>query len=117
MRIAANLCKLLAAVLFAMVLMPSLGWAWTTKDCPPEPSQTSIVSGENYSGPNCTLSTTGDVDSFKFKANAGDTWTMLAVQGAGYPNPNICLTLYAPDLTSVFSGCTNDFGGVVEVNT
>ena len=98
----------LAALLFAVVLLPSPGWASTSKNCPPEPAQgVSIVSGETYYGTNCVLSTTGDVDEFVFKAGAGDTWQVVLGLGAG-PTTNITLTLLAPGVpaSQIFAGST-----------
>jgi len=91
--------------------MPTSGWAGgpETQNCPKEPAQdTPIVSGETFWGSNCVLDTTGDVDSFQFKASAGETWTMVAGLGANPPT-NICLSLYAPGSTgtAIFSGCTS----------
>ena len=91
-------------------------------NCPAEPAQNvPITSGETYYGPNCALSTTGDVDSFQFNASAGDTWRMVtAITSGGYPN-NICLNLYAPGTpeTPIFSGCSDTFypPGILSVAT
>jgi hypothetical protein len=113
MRLFRNSGVILAALVFAAVLAPASAWATTTKDCPTEPKQNvPITSGETYSGTNCELYTTGDVDSFVFKAAAGDTWDMVLGVASG-ATTNICLTLYAPN-NSVASpqACTNiEFGG------
>jgi hypothetical protein len=106
-RFSSNSVLSLAGLLFAVVLLPSSGWA-ATKNCPVEPAQnTPIVSGETYWGTNCVLNTTGDVDSFTFKASAGDTWSMVAGLGAS-PSTNICMSLYAPGSTGtpLFTNCT-----------
>ena len=114
MRASTLLCALLV-LLVAAALMPSTSWAvTTTKACPQEPKQNvPIGSGDTYTGSNCVLNTTGDVDSFIFTAAAGDTWSMDLGVGAS-PTTNICLTLYPPNsTTNIFSGCTNiSFGGV-----
>ncbi len=95
MRISTNSGLRLAAVLIAAVLIPSSGWAATTKNCPAEPSQTSIASGQTYLGANCVLSTTGDLDKFTFTGAVGDVWHMVAgMQGTV---SNICLELQAPN--------------------
>jgi len=119
MRISTNFGLPLAALLFAVVLIPSSGWATMTKNCPTEPTQNvPIVSGETYWGTNCVLNTTGDVDSFRFTASAGDTWSMAAGFGASAKS-DICLTLYAPGSTGthLFYGCTWSGGGVPAVAT
>lgn len=101
-----NTCLGLAALLFAVVLFPSSGWATTTKNCPKEPAQNvPIVSGETYWGTNCVLETTGDVDSFTFSGATGDTWTVVLGPGPSPPT-NICLYLYAPgNTTAIFFNC------------
>ncbi len=113
MRISTNSGLTLAALLAAVVLVPSPGWATQTQNCPTEPTQNvPIVSGETYYGSNCVISTTGDVDSFQFNASAGETYRMVAGLG---PNPptNICLSLYAPGVPAnrILFQCTN--GGAV----
>jgi len=121
MRFPAVLSLRLAVLLFALVLTPSFGWATATKNCPTEPAQNvPIVSGETYSGSNCTISTLGDVDSFRFSASAGDIWTMAAVMvSGGYPN-NVCLALFPPgSSTAIFSGCSDTYNppNVVSIAT
>lgn len=98
--------ELLLLVLLATVLLPHRGWANTSKNCPTEPGQAVIVSGETYAGSNCVLSTASDQDQFTFSAAAGDTWKMVA----GSPNivagANICLALHDPNGNAVASGCS-----------
>jgi hypothetical protein len=117
MRIATNLYELLVAFVFAVLFVPSLGWANTSTPCPREPSQNvPIVSGETYSGPSCQLLTTGDVDSFRFKAVGGDIWTGVLGFGSS-PAANICLQLFDPTDTLVAGpSCTNGFPGAVDFN-
>jgi len=106
MRTAKNLSLWLAALLFAIVVIPSTGWAHTSANCPLEPATTDIVSGKTYSGSNCVLSTASDLDIFTFSSSAGDTWKMVAGSanaGAGF---NICLTLNDPNGLTVVSGCS-----------
>ena len=108
----------LAALFFGLFVIPSSGWAAVT-NCPVEPKQgVPIVSGETYYGPNCTLLTASDVDSFTFNASAGDVWSMAtAITTGGYPN-NICLALYAPgSSTAQFFGCSSTAGNVFAVTT
>jgi hypothetical protein len=107
-----------AALFFALVLMPGSGWASVT-NCPGEPKQgVPISSGETYFGANCVLNSASDVDSFTFNASAGDVWSMAtAITTGGYPN-NICLQLYAPgSSTPQFSGCSNSADSIVAVTT
>jgi hypothetical protein len=121
-RILKNVGSVLAASVFAVVILPSIGWAHTSKNCPPEPAQgVSIVSGETYYGTNCVLYTTGDVDEFVFNVKAGDTWSMVAGLGAS-PTTNICLTLLSPGVPAnqIFYGCTTGatiLGGSFSVGT
>lgn len=108
----------LAALFFALILIPGSGWASVT-NCPGEPKQgVPISSGETYFGANCVLNSASDVDSFTFNASAGDVWSMAtAITTGGYPN-NICLQLYAPgSSTPQFSGCSDSLGNVVAVTT
>jgi hypothetical protein len=108
MRKSTNFGLLLAALLITLVLVPSSGWATTTKNCPSEPTQgVAITSGETYFGSNCVLYTASDIDGFTFKASAGDTWTMVTAMTTGaYPN-NICLNVKDPSGTTVASPCSN----------
>ena len=98
----------LAALIGAVLLLPSSGWANTTKNCPTEPTQgVPIVSGETYSGGNCVLNNAGDLDSFTFTASAGDTWSMVLGDGST-TTPDICLGLLPPgSTTSISLGCTS----------
>jgi hypothetical protein len=108
----------LAALFFALVLIPGAGWASVT-NCPTEPKQgVPISSGETYFGSNCVLKSASDVDSFTFNASAGDVWRVAtAITTGGYPN-NICLQLYAPgSSTAQYSGCSNSVDNVVSVAT
>jgi hypothetical protein len=107
----------LTPVLFGLLLIPRAALAGTA-DCPTEPAaNVPIVSGDVFAGANCVLSTPGDVDSFRFSANNGDTYQLVAATpGAVYPQ-NICLQLYNPSATVIFSGCSNTSGGVESVAT
>ncbi len=110
MRISTTFGPRVAALLFAVVFLPCLGWASgsVSKNCPAEPAQNvAITSGETYYGANCKLSTTGDVDTFQFTATAGATYGIVAGLGAS-PTSNVCITLYAPGVpaTVLYSGCT-----------
>ena len=98
---------LLATVVFAVVLVPSAAGANTNSNCPSEPGQATIVSGETYFGTNCVLKTASDLDTFTFTAAAGDTWAMVA-GGTNLAFPNdICLTLNDPKGNTVTKACSN----------
>jgi hypothetical protein len=118
-RLSSNSGLSLAAIVFAILLIPSSGWANTTKNCPVEPAQNvPIVSGETYFGTNCVLKAAGDVDSFQFTASAGDTWSMILGDGSSTV-PSICLTLFPPGSTgtNIFFGCTLGTAAQAVVNT
>jgi hypothetical protein len=103
-----NVRLLLAVLLFALVFIPTSGWATIIKDCPQEPKQgVPITSGDTYFGTHCVLSTASDLDSFQFNAVAGDTWNMILTFGSS-PTVDICMKLYGPGSPPplIFSGCT-----------
>ena len=115
---------LIAAPLFMVLMVPGAARAGTgpvVKDCPVEPAQgVAITSGETYYGTNCSLSTTGDADTFTFNAAAGDVWEMVAGLGPS-PTTQVCLTLYSPGVPAnqIFNACTCNgcFGGSASVST
>jgi hypothetical protein len=95
----------LAALLFVFLLVPRAAMAGSA-DCPTEPkSNVPIASGDVYAGTNCTLNTTGDVDSFVFNADAGDIYQLSA--GINTGSEILCMTLYDPSATQIFYGCNN----------
>jgi hypothetical protein len=97
---------LLWLALFASLLAPNRGWANTSKNCPSEPSQAGIVSGETYYGSACVLTTASDQDKFTFSAAAGDTWKIVAGSNNVEAGLNICLTLNDPKGNRVAFGCS-----------
>jgi|SRR5580658_3810856 hypothetical protein len=105
MRVSTKFALPLSVALFTLLLLPQAVRAGTA-DCPVEPaSNVRIGDGEVLTGTNCTLNTAGDVDSFVFNGTSGDTY-QLAV-AINLPAPvNICLTLYSPSLTKIYTGCT-----------
>ena len=106
MRSSTKLALPLAAVLFVLLLVPQAALAWE-KNCPKEPAtNVPIATGDSYIGSNCTLYTAGDVDSFVFSANQGETWNLVLGAVNGKTN-DICLTLYDPSFKIIFSGCTS----------
>jgi len=124
MRIPIKFVLSLATLLFGMlVLVPSSGWATTVKDCPSEPAtNVPITSGVTYSGTNCATYTTGDIDSFQFNANSGDTWTVVLGLASLNWNQNTCLTIYAPGSTTPIypetcSGYGNGYGSTSVATT
>jgi hypothetical protein len=105
-RFSSNSGLSLLALLVAVLLIPTSGWANTSKNCPVEPAQAAIVSGETYIGTNCVLNTVSDQDLFTFNATAGDTWAIVAeAANVVYPN-QICFTLHDPKGSSVVSACS-----------
>ena len=101
----------LAAVFFGLLLVPQSGLAQAV-NCPTEPTQTTINDGEVYAGPNCTLKSAGDNDSFVFSGNTGETY-QLAIGLSGSFAANICLTVHDPSLKVIYGPvCTGvGFGG------
>jgi uncharacterized protein (TIGR03437 family) len=98
----------LAPVLFVLLLVPRAALAQAS-GCPAEPaSNVPIVSGDVYVGPSCVLSSPGDIDSFVFNANNGDTYQLaVAINGGVQFGPDFCLTLYDPNAKQIFSGCSD----------
>jgi len=98
----------LMALFFWLLLVPRASAAGIA-DCPIEPkSGVAIASGDIYAGANCTLKSTTDVDSFVFGANSGDVWHFL-VSGNNEAQfgIDICLTVYNPSASSIFSQCSD----------
>jgi len=97
---------ILVAVVFAVLLMPCTSWAATVvKNCPPEPTSITISSGIEYAGSNCVLLTPGDIDSFVFSANAGDTYSIIVAFQGG--ENGTCMKLYDPNGNEIFPSSTN----------
>jgi hypothetical protein len=91
----------LTALFFGLLLVPKAALAaGGATNCPPEPAtDTAIASGELYAGTNCALHT-GDVDSFVFSANDGDTYqSILAYQGGANGS---CMVLLDPNGKQIF---------------
>jgi hypothetical protein len=110
---AAHLAAMLLIPMFLIVPQAALAQAHVA-NCPTEPQQNyPIASGDAFAGSNCILNTPGDVDSFVFSANAGDTYQLaLGYQGGG---TNVCLTLYDPNSVKIISQtCTSANGIVLE---
>lgn len=117
MRISLNSCLPSAALLFGLALLPGTASATTIKNCPTEPAQNvPIGSGLTYSGSNCVLSTTGDIDSFQFSGSAGATFRLVLGVGATHTS-DICMAIYAPGSTTPTSYCTNLRFGAAAVAT
>jgi len=111
-RLSSNSGLLLSALLVVVLLIPSSGWANTSKNCPVEPSSAAIVSGETYIGSNCVLTTVSNQDLFTFSVNAGDTWNIVA-EGANVVYPNqICFSLHDPKGNAVVGGCSQSGVGI-----
>jgi len=117
-----SICRslFLLVIFFSMVLLipgPALAMS-EAKDCPAEPTQNVVItSGTVYAGPNCMISPALDIDSFQFTGASGDTYRMIAaMDGETYPK-NICLELYDPNLTKVYSACSVSSANVYAVAT
>ena len=113
----AKLKSTIVALAFTMavcLLFPSAVLAQGT-NCPPEPaSGTPIYDGQIYIGPNCTLTSPGDVDGFVFSGNNGDIYHVVTAVNGSAPT-DICLTLYDPNSNNIFSGCTQRSFGRLSV--
>jgi len=95
-----------AVLLFALLLLLSSAALAQGTNCPPEPAPgTPIADGQIYIGSNCNLYSPGDVDSFTFDASSGQTYHLAL--GINVGSVNICMTLYDPGNTKIFSGCTS----------
>ena len=106
LRISTRFALTLATLLFGLLFVTPAALA-QGQDCPPEPaSNTPIDDGEVFAGPNCTLQSPGDVDSFIFAAYSGQTFHMAVAINGSAPT-NICLTLYDPNAVQIFSGCSS----------
>jgi hypothetical protein len=112
MRVSTKFALPLATLLFGFLFVPRPALGDVNADCPPEPaSNVPIALGEVFAGPNCTLHTDGDVDSFVFTGTAGDTYQLAAaISGGAQFGPDMCLTLFDPSLKQVFFGCTHTPG-------
>jgi hypothetical protein len=115
MRVSTNLVTAMAVVFFGPLLVPRAALAGTA-NCPKEPAtNVPIASGDVYAGNNCVLYTPGDVDSFVFSANSGDTYQLaLGYQGGA---TNVCLTLYDPDSMVIIPQTCTSANGIVKEKT
>src|ERR1700722_505830 len=103
MQVSPNFALPLSAMLFGLLLAPGGALAGAA-DCPVEPAaNVAITSGDVFAGANCVLSTPGDVDSFRFSANNGDTYQLVAAMASGGYPQNICLQLLDPNGMSIFT--------------
>jgi hypothetical protein len=116
MKLMRNFALPLAALFFGLLLVSQSAHA-QVENCPTEPkSNVPIADGEVFIGSNCVLNTAGDVDSFVFSADAGETYQLALALGPAFTT-NICLTLYPPVGGQIFSGCTNAVNGDPSVVT
>jgi hypothetical protein len=109
MKMSHNLALPLAVAFFGLLLVPRAS-AVGVANCPVEPKQgVPIASGDIFAGANCTLKTTGDVDSFVFSAHSGDIWHFLVSGNLPvFGNAiNVCLTLYSPTAVKVYVACSD----------
>src|SRR5208283_4107088 len=95
MRVSIRFTLSVAVLLFGLLVVPNSARAGVA-DCPKEPAtNVAIASGDVYAGANCVLYTPGDVDSYVFSANSGDTYQLALGYQSGATN--VCLTLYDPN--------------------
>jgi hypothetical protein len=108
MRVSNKFAVTLAAVVLGLLLVPYAVLA-QVNNCPVEPAvNVPIADGGIFTGTNCTLYTAGDVDSFVFNANTGETYQLaVAINGGAQFGPDFCLTLYDPSANQIFSGCSS----------
>jgi hypothetical protein len=105
MKLKRNFVLPLAAMFLGLLVIPQVAQAQAT-NCPSEPTQTSIADGEVFTGSNCVLHAIGDIDSFTFNANAGETY-QIALAMTGPANSNICLEILGPGNTVIYpTTCT-----------
>jgi hypothetical protein len=103
MQVSIRSAMAMAAVVLGLLFVPRAASAQVT-NCPTEPaSNVLIADGEIYTGSNCNLYTTGDIDSFVFSGTNGDTY-QLAVAPNGGSN-EICMTVFN-GTTQIYSSCT-----------
>ncbi len=69
--------------------------------CAPEPTDMPITWGQSLS---CSIGTVGDIDQFRFEAQAGELMRLQVVKQSG-SSPVICVELFDPALATVHSGC------------
>lgn len=101
MKITRNFLLSLAALFFGLLLLPRAAQA-QVENCPVEPeSDVPIADGETFSGSNCVLNAIGDIDSFTFSADAGQTF-QLALAMTGATNANVCLELFGPGNSVIY---------------
>ena len=105
MRVFRKFALPLAALLCTLLLVPQAAMATGATNCPKEPTQTTIVSGEDYAGTNCVLYTPGDVDSFVFSASNGDTYQIIVAYQGG--QNGTCMALYDPNGNKIFPNSGN----------
>jgi hypothetical protein len=117
MRVSIKFVLAVAPVLLGMLFLPRAALA-QVNNCPIEPaSNVPIADGGIFTGTNCNLYSVGDVDSFVFNANNGDTYQLVLALNGAEPT-DICLTLYDPNGRQIFSGlCTNLQGATYSVVT
>jgi len=105
----------LAGLLFTFLLTSQYALAIKSMNCPKEPAtNTPIASGDVYAGDNCELYTAGDVDSFVFNANDGDTWQIIVGFQGGY---GTCMALYDPNGKAIFPSTCTGTGQVFDSQT
>jgi hypothetical protein len=117
MRVLTNFVRTAVPALLGLLLAPTAVLAQVS-DCPVEPApNVSIASGNVFAGPNCVLYTQGDVDSFVFSANSGDTYRLAASEVNEVCDQDIALALYDPNQVRIFTSPTNSCEGAYSIVT
>src|SRR6267142_2518704 len=81
-----------------LVFWPSYGRAEQSIDCPSEPTDMTIQYGNFLSGTNCTISPSGDTDTFRFVAAVGEKIIVQVTDRYGQAGgPAACVTLFGPN--------------------
>ena len=92
----------------AFLLGTAPAWAVSeAKDCPATEPITAVY-GDVFSGTNCQVTPTGDVDVLQFTGSKDETIRLIAVDLGGSPFVGICVELFGPDNVLVVpKACTD----------
>ena len=108
MRFATSRALFRLGLFSAVLLIPGPALATSeAKDCPAEPTlNVPLVSGRVFAGPNCVISPVLDTDSFRFNANNGDTYRIVALMDGESSPKNVCMDVYDPNHAKLASACS-----------
>ena len=92
-------------VVFFIALIGATGQVLLAADIPfdCEPNDTLIEYGQAAS---CSFATKGDIDIYRFTGESGQQAVIRASRTSG-TGGSTCLELFAPDTTSIYTGCGN----------